>query len=301
MKYLFTLLTASVLLFSFSHKDKPPIYDLKFIEKNLSRIPAGILTARSDRPAMRVESFYMFNQEVSNGFYLQYVRSLQSQEKSDLSQKALPDTLVWRDKLSLNEPYTQYYFRHPAYHDYPLTGVTHAQSIAFCSWLTKVYNSDPKRRFKKVTFTLPDSVQREYAALGGLNGSVFPWGGPNMQNSKGAWLANFRIIDQANLQRTLENGKSLNEFVIRQSYSDLTVPGHADVTAPVTSYYPNGYGLYNMSGNVEEFLLHEGETMGGSWMDPGYYLQNHVHETYDSSRSASRERGFRFIMKVLEE
>lgn len=278
MKSLILPITA-VLLLSFSSKDKDPVYGLKFIQKHLSYIPAGSLAVGNAGETVNVEHFYMFNQEVSNGLYLEYLHSLQAQGQTELYSTALPDTLVWLAPLTLNEPYTRYYFRHPAYREYPLTGVTHAQSLAFCSWLTQVYNADPKRQFKKVLFTLPDSIQREYAANGGLKTTTYPWAGSYMRNRKGAWLANFRDIGQ----------------------KDIHAIAHADVTAPVTSYYPNGYGLYNMSGNVEEFLLHPGHAMGGSWMDSSDKLQNKVQEIYPADNSASNERGFRFVMQVLEE
>ncbi len=318
MKSLTVLWLAAAALISFSGKSKIPAYDLKFIEKNLSLIPTGSFTMGSsdDGSANKtagVESFYMFNQEVSNGFYLHYLhylQDLQSQGKTDLRQKALPDTLVWRDKLTFQEPYTEYYLRHPAYRDYPVVGITYEQCIEFCNWLTQTYNADPKRKFKKVVFTLPDSVQREYAAQGGFPHAVFSWKGRFMQDGKGLWQANFSKIDQATVTRTTflrntETGTVEGELFLgsRSEYAGIAgfLNDNEDITAPVTSYEPNGYGLYNMSGNVEEFLLQKGKTMGGSWMDPGYYLQNHIYETYDISRSASRERGFRFVMKVLEE
>ncbi len=43
-------------------------------------------------------------------------------------QRALPDTLVWRNRMSYNEPMVEIYFRHPSYHDYPVVGVTWLQA-----------------------------------------------------------------------------------------------------------------------------------------------------------------------------
>jgi formylglycine-generating enzyme len=34
----------------------------------------------------------------------------------------LPDSLVWRSELSYNEPYVEYYFRHPTFNYYPVVG-----------------------------------------------------------------------------------------------------------------------------------------------------------------------------------
>ena len=72
------------------------------------------------------------------------------------------------------------------------------------------------------------------------------------------------------------------------------------IVAPVKSYPANGYGLFDMAGNVEEYVLEKGVTKGGSWKDTGYYLNIHVEELYDSTSLTSSERGFRFLMKLEE-
>ena len=63
----------------------------------------------------------------SNLDYLEYLYWLNRVYGTDypgVYRKALPDTLVWRDKLAYNEPLVEYYFRHPAYRNYPVVGVT---------------------------------------------------------------------------------------------------------------------------------------------------------------------------------
>ena len=54
---------------------------------------------------------------------------------------ALPDTLAWRDELSFTKPYVELYYRHPAYSEYPVVGVTWQQSNAFNVWRTQLLNS----------------------------------------------------------------------------------------------------------------------------------------------------------------
>ena len=54
--------------------------------------------------------------------------------------KALPDTLVWRRPMAYNEPYVQYYFRHPSYNDYPVVGVSWLQASDYCAWSTDRVN-----------------------------------------------------------------------------------------------------------------------------------------------------------------
>lgn len=83
-----------------------------------------------------ISSFYMDETEVANVDYREYLYWLGRVYVSypEVYQKALPDSLVWRDPLAYNEPYVEYYFRHPSYNDYPVVGVTWLQANDFCAW-----------------------------------------------------------------------------------------------------------------------------------------------------------------------
>ncbi len=87
-------------------------------------------------------SFYMDETEVRNVDYREYLnwirRVFVSYPKVYL--QALPDTLVWRKRLAYNEPYVEYYFRHPAYHNYPVVGVSWLQATDYCKWRTDRVN-----------------------------------------------------------------------------------------------------------------------------------------------------------------
>lgn len=67
-----------------------------------------------------VPSFLMDRTEVSNVDYREYVYWLNrvyGQNYPMAVRNALPDTLVWRGRLTYNEPMIEVYFRHPAYND----------------------------------------------------------------------------------------------------------------------------------------------------------------------------------------
>lgn len=83
-----------------------------------------------------VSSFYMDETELRNVDYREYLYWLVRvySEYPAVYKKALPDTLVWRNKLAYNEPYVEYYFRHPAYNEYPLVGVSWVQASDYCLW-----------------------------------------------------------------------------------------------------------------------------------------------------------------------
>jgi formylglycine-generating enzyme len=101
--------------------------------------------------------------------------------------------------------------------DQPVVGVTWDDAVAFCGWLTRVTG---------VTHKLPSENQWEAAARGGLVGQPYPWGAP-APDAGGVFRANLRN------DRTAKDG-----FLL---------------TAPVGSFAPNGYGLFDLAGNVSEW------------------------------------------------
>ncbi len=219
-----------------------------------------------------------------------------------------PDTLVWtRDfSYSYNEPMTRNYFWHPAFDDYPVVGVTWEQAKAFSAWRTKFWNDHRRSEGKSINdpFRLPTEFEWEYAARGGRQQAPYPWGGPYVRNSKGCILANFK-------------------------------PGRGDYpadggfyTVRADAYWPNDYGLYNMSGNVAEWtssafyenayeFVHDlnpdmkydakksdpkskkrKTIRGGSWKDIGYYIQTGSRH-WEYADSAKSYIGFRNALTFL--
>jgi len=219
-----------------------------------------------------------------------------------------PDTLVWTHDFtfSANNHLTETYFWHPAYDDYPVVGVTWGQCNAFCAWRTQILN-DWKRSNGETfvqRFQLPSEAQWEWAARGNLANEEYPWGGPYTRNYLGCPLANFKPL--------------------RGDYPD----DNGVHTVPIDSYSPNGWGLYNMAGNVAEWtntsynengyqtyhdlnpeLDYRAQvddvpaqkrkvTRGGSWKDISYYIQcgSRSFEYQDTAKSYI---GFRCIMMYL--
>lgn len=219
-----------------------------------------------------------------------------------------PDTLVWlRDfDFSYNEPLAFRYYNHPAYDDYPVVGVNWRQAMAFCNWRTKLmseYNTKMKR-FVPQEYRLPKEAEWEYAARGGLDQQMYPWGGPYTYNKQGCYLANF-------LPQRARYGIDGGSY-----------------TLPVGSYQPNDYGLFDMAGNVAEWTestfdeqsynfvndmnpdysynAEDGDPLamkrkavrGGSWKDIAYFLQcgARTFEYQDTSKSYI---GFRCVRSYL--
>lgn len=217
-----------------------------------------------------------------------------------------PDTLCWvRDfTYSYNDPMTEKYFWHVAFDEYPLVGVTWNQAVAFCNWRTKIYN-DYQRQTEGVDvfdYRLPTEVEWEYAARGGEERTLYPWGSYYIRNKMGCFVANFK--------------PRRGNYVADSKYSATTMP--------VGSFEPNNSRLYDMAGNVAEWTstaFHESayEFMGdfnptvqynarpsdppvmkrkvirgGSWKDFGYFLRNGTR-SYEYQDTAKSYIGFRCV------
>jgi len=253
-----------------------------------------------------VSSFYMDENEVSNVDYREYLywtRRVFGEVYPEVYVKALPDTLVWRKPLAYNEPYVDYYFRHPAYNNYPVVGISWLQADNYCTWRTDRVNeqilvdegildhnpmdqqgdnnfnteayyagqyegqvrkklpsnnpNDPEGG-RNVTmedgillpkYQLPTEAEWEYAALAIIGNSIderiysrklYPWNGHYMRNDTKENLGLMR----ANFQRGRGDMMGVAGYL----------NDNASITSPIDAYWPNDYGLYCMSGNVNEWV-----------------------------------------------
>ena len=219
-----------------------------------------------------------------------------------------PDTLVWIHDFSYsyNEPMTRNYFSHPAFDNYPVVGVSWHQANAFSAWRSGFWNHYRRSIGEPINdnFRLPTESEWEYAARGGRQLQLYPWGGPYTRNTKGCFLANFKPG--------------------RGNYPE----DGGFYTVKVHAYAPNDFGLYNMAGNVSEWtssaffengygFMHdlnpdisynaddnEPETMkrkvirGGSWKDIGYYIQTGARH-WDFQDTGKCYIGFRNVITFL--
>ncbi|WP_118950027.1 T9SS ring complex lipoprotein PorK/GldK [Taibaiella helva] len=226
------------------------------------------------------------------------------------SVKVYPDTTVWMKQFaySNNEPITRQYNWFPAFDEYPVVGVNWIQAGAFCNWRTLLWKGEREKRklYFEGEFQLPTESQWEWAARGGRQLSPYPWGGPYTMNQKGCYLANFK-----------------------PNRGDYSADGGL-YTVRANAYWPNDYGLYNMSGNVAEWTrsiyvrdaynvnmlsdmnpdirarLSETDpawqrrivVKGGSWRDPAPYL-NVSYRDYEFADTAKAYIGFRCVYEQV--
>ncbi|MGZ3882772.1 MAG: SUMF1/EgtB/PvdO family nonheme iron enzyme [Bacteroidia bacterium] len=154
----------------------------------------------------------------------------------------LPDTLVWRDSSAYCEPYMHYYYRHPAYANYPAVGISYEQALAYCKWRTEQVGEfmTISKKYDLMTFKyrLPSKAEWEFLSNNGAG--VFSNSG-------------------------FDAKKAVKANTINSCDSCKFSPDNADVTAPVFSYAKNRFNLFNMIGNVSEMVNEKGISKGGSW------------------------------------
>lgn len=245
------------------------------------------------------DSLYASKYEMTNVLYRTFVKDLKSTQQIELFKMAIPDTNVWRANREYNEPLVRYYFRHPNFNEYPVVGVSWEAANLFCKWLTDKYNSDPKRKFKKVIFRLPTEKEWELAGYGGHKYLPYAWGGPSLRNSVGRYLCNFRRVGDENISFDTITKKLIVDFK-NNPYASNPASELNDaswITESVKSFYPNNFGLYNVCGNVAEMVQEKGIAKGGSWRSPGGDVQvkSRVHFS-----NPTRDIGFRFFMVLIE-
>lgn len=228
------------------------------LPKGFVKIPAGKFLYKSD--SLSIQSFYMLQTEVSNLDYQEYLMDLERNGKTEQLKISAIDTLKWRDPLAYNEPYVVHYHRHPAYKHYPLVNISYEAAQLYCEWLSEKITQLNKGKYL-ATVRLPSQAEWVYAASNGGTTSPFSWQGEFPRNKKGCMMANFVFMKPSEVDSTNK----------KQS---------ADITAPVKSYFPSPFGLYNMNGNVAEMVQEKGIAMGGSWKSKGYEIKNTASATY---------------------
>ncbi len=114
-----------------------------------------------------VSSFWMDQTEITNLQYREYTYWMKrvfwedgEGEFSYLYSHALPDSTVWRSELSYNEPMVTQYFRHPAYQDYPVVGVSWQQAMDYCDWRTDRVNE--RRLIESGALGKPEKAWKKY-------------------------------------------------------------------------------------------------------------------------------------------
>ena len=241
-------------------------------------VPGGTFTMGDDgeRPEERsahrvtVQPFWIDRHEVTNAQFAAFVAAtgyvtVAEKGLDPAKYPALPPELTAPGGMVFREPeradlrgnVSQWWvyvagasWRHPAgpgssidgLDDHPVVQVAHADALAYAEWLGR---------------DLPTEAEWEFAARGGLEGATYSWG--DSYDPLDGWLANtwqgsFPIEDEA-------------------------LDGHHG-TAPVGCYPPNGWGLFDMAGNVWEYAR--------DYYVPGHFAEPATDPTGPDARLSAR-------------
>ena len=202
----------------------------------MSYIPAGEFQMGSEdgdddeKPVhtVNIDAFWMDQTEVSNeqfGVFVEQTGYITRAEEKG-SSRAVVDR-SWEDVDGAD-------WQHPQgpdsnlvdLSDHPVTHISWNDAKAYCGW---------------ADVRLPSEAEWEKAARGGLEGATYPWG-----NEFDGSNVNFCDVNCS------------------QSWADQNADDGYAFTSPVANFSPNGYGLYDMAGNLWEWTA--------DWYGGDYYL-----------------------------
>ena len=217
----------------------------------------GMQATTDSRPVHRVivDGFWMDATEVTNEQFARFVKATGYITVAERTPRAedfpgappeslVPGSVVFAPPdhaVPLTDPYQWWSevrgasWRHPlgpqssieGKERYPVVHVAYEDALAYARWAGK---------------RLPTEAEWEFAARGGMAGQLFPWGDDFEKGSQ--WMANTHQ----------------GHFPDHDTGADMFTG-----IAPVAQFPPNGYGLYDVGGNVWEWV--------SDWYRPDYYAQ----------------------------
>jgi formylglycine-generating enzyme required for sulfatase activity len=234
-------------------------------------IPGGTNSGTDDFGiyTLTVDSFYMDRVEVTNDEMVRVMQWAYNNGKLIVSSSSVTNSLgnqqelldldasdcriTWSDGI--------FGIKSSKGNDYPCVKVTWYGSVSYCNYRSEMDGRTPCYNLNDWNcnagangYRLPTNDEWEYAARGGLRSKRFPWGDTITHNQANYYSSSVYSYD-------ISSTRGFNP--------DYDV-GEYPYTSPVGSFNPNGYGLYDMAGNVWEWCNTALDTYrgirGGCWI-----------------------------------
>ena len=293
MKTNYFLIPAIVVMFfivAFTPKYKDPVKLSKTITNEFAFIPAGMVVMNKD--TFSVNYFHMSKTEISNAQYNEFLNDLKANNETKKLKIAAIDTSNFIKEFGADgEIFSKMYNSRTVYKYFPVVNISKAGAELYCAWLTKKLNKENE----ELEFTVRLPLEAEWLKACDPYNTNFPysWQGPYLRGEKGDFLCNFKHFGEESLYYdSLTKSYQINSEIERQ----MSKYKQVYLTSPVISFDPSQLGLYNLNGNVAEFIA-EGYAVGGSWNSAGYDIRN---RSKVKTNGPSTQVGFRPVFMVKE-
>ena len=178
---------------------------------------------------------------------------------------------------------------------YPCVEITWYGAVAYCNYRSEMDGKVPCYNFLNWDcnfgvdgYRLPTREEWQYAARGGLQGNRFPWG-DTINHDNANYLAD--------RNRCSYDTSPYSTFTYHPDYNN----GVGPFTSPVGSFAPNGFGLYDMAGNVGEWCHDVNFSYryicGGGWSSYADYLRCGNGGSYYLATADNGYSGFRTVCR----
>lgn len=197
------------------------------------------------------DSLYADATEITNFSWMEFEQSVKTKygEGSPEHLAVLPDLKVWnRCGASADSSYGAVYYRHPAFRHYPVVGICYEQALAFCLWRSEIVNKTRAQAHvggaRTLVYRLP--TRQEWEWIEGDGREVY-------------WAKNEVVSVHNSPHKKVYKVNYRAQCFISDSLSN------ARFSSAVGTYVKNGFGMYDMIGNVAEMVHEKGVSKGGSW------------------------------------
>lgn len=276
--------------------------------------PGSVLRNGESVPARQFEMKFT---EVTTQEYTVFLNDLVISGRYDEYLLARVDKKGWAAKgiAGMDEKYMS-----AGYKSFPVVNISRTGAVLFCEWLTRSFETASQQKTIKgneyglrLSFELPLDVEWISAARCKVKTAIYPWGKSSTQNTKGCFLSNFNYAKSKD-KVVPTHSECMSKSA--KAKDAITTAGHSIdslVTCPVTSYNPNDFGFYCLSGNVAEMVWKwerdvigkspknsaQPLAMGGSWNSTCDNVTIEAPENYAGITTPDAEIGFRYVIRTI--